>query len=323
MRYGSSPNVSSTRPQRRSRAMQSTGENVHLKPVLVASTAVIRAIRRAFSGLQLHATASCVPKMVAPGQKECPWMQSSASSRGMPSRVAAASSMAWPIRSGGTWSNEPTFCRVTRSSRSPWASSCMHWPTFSASVIRASRSATRTTVGRPLSWYESITSPLTRSNDNETVTPRPCARSWCYCLVSNCTTTPASTERFHGNRKGPTPGQTNGGSNVGFSLLHPVSPDAVQARWRGGWWRGSRSLLQQVAYWHDQRLSGHPARYRQQRSGRQGPHRRQRRHPVRRGLPVGSPDHVQPVLADSCLAGQQQRHADPVRVAAALEHPDR
>src|SRR5664280_2173239 len=69
MRYGSSPNVSSTRPQRRSRAMHSTGEKVHLKPVLVASTAVIRAIRRAFSGFQLQATASCVPKIVAPGQQ--------------------------------------------------------------------------------------------------------------------------------------------------------------------------------------------------------------------------------------------------------------
>jgi hypothetical protein len=53
----------------------------------------------------------------------------------------------------------------------------------------------------PLSWYASITSPLTRSVDNETVTARLDTVTWCYCLVSNCTTRTASMERIHGNRK--------------------------------------------------------------------------------------------------------------------------
>src|SRR5664280_1951747 len=93
------------------------------------------------------------------------------------------------------------------------------------------------------------------------------------------------------------PGRTNGGSNVGFSILHPVSPDAVQGQWCGGWWGGSRSLFHEVGQRHGQQLGGHPAGHRQQRPGRQGPHRRQRRHPVRRGLPVGPPTTYNPFSA--------------------------
>ena len=52
MRNGSSPNVSSTRPQRRSRVMHSTGEKVQWMPVADTSTAVTRATCSTSSGSQ-------------------------------------------------------------------------------------------------------------------------------------------------------------------------------------------------------------------------------------------------------------------------------
>ena len=75
---------------------------------------------------------SCVGKIVAPSQKECPWMQSSATSSGICSRVCAVSSCAWRTRSGDVCRIDPT-CRLrTRSSTPPWAFSCIIWPTFSS-----------------------------------------------------------------------------------------------------------------------------------------------------------------------------------------------
>jgi len=60
MRNGSSPNVSPTRPQRRSRAMHSTGENVQWMPVTATSSAVARATRSTSAGSQDAAMPSCV-----------------------------------------------------------------------------------------------------------------------------------------------------------------------------------------------------------------------------------------------------------------------
>ncbi len=68
----------SIRPQRRSRAMHSTGENVQWMPVAATSSAVARATRSISSASHDAAMPSWVGKIVAPGQNECPWMQSSA-----------------------------------------------------------------------------------------------------------------------------------------------------------------------------------------------------------------------------------------------------
>lgn len=69
MSMGSSPKVSSTRPQRVSRAMHSTGENVQCTPVEETSSRCTAAASTAF-GSQLNAMPSWEGKIVAPGQKE-------------------------------------------------------------------------------------------------------------------------------------------------------------------------------------------------------------------------------------------------------------
>ena len=71
--------------------MHSTGEKVQCSPVAAISTAAARAPRSTRSGSQVQAMPSWVGKIVAPGQKECPWMQSSAISSGICSRVFATS----------------------------------------------------------------------------------------------------------------------------------------------------------------------------------------------------------------------------------------
>ncbi len=99
--------------------MHSTGEKVQCRPVAATSTAVARAIRSTRPASHEHAIASCVGKIVAPGQNEWPWMASSPVSSGMPSRVRAARSMARTIRSGEACRIEPTSLRETRSSSPP------------------------------------------------------------------------------------------------------------------------------------------------------------------------------------------------------------
>ena len=133
--------------------MQSTGENVQWMPVAATSTAVARAARSSRSASQVAAMPSCVGKIVAPSQKECPWMQSSAMSSGICSRVCAVSSCACRTRSGDVCRIDPT-CRLrTRSSTPSLALSCIICPTFSSSVMRPTRSATRSATGRAGSWY--------------------------------------------------------------------------------------------------------------------------------------------------------------------------
>ncbi|CPU64439.1 Uncharacterised protein [Mycobacteroides abscessus] len=147
MRNGSSPNVSSTRPQRRSRAMQSTGEKVQWTPVAATSTAVARATCSTSAGSHVAAMPSCVGKIVAPTQNEWPWMQSSASSRGMRSRVRPVSSCAARTFSGEVCSSEPACFSSTAGPTPSRASSWSIWPTFSGSVMRARRSSTRSATG--------------------------------------------------------------------------------------------------------------------------------------------------------------------------------
>ena len=67
--------------------MHSTGEKVQWMPVADTSTAVARATCSTSSGSQEAAMPSWVGKIVAPSQKEWPWMQSSPTSSGMPRRV--------------------------------------------------------------------------------------------------------------------------------------------------------------------------------------------------------------------------------------------
>ena len=143
MSQGSSPKVSSTRPQRVSRAMHSTGEKVQPIPVAATSRAVARAASRTRSGSQVQAWASWLGKIVAPCQKEWPWMQSSATSNGMPSRVSRARVMQWSMRSWSVCRIEPTGTASSTGSGSEKTGSWVIWPTFSAGVIRPSRSETR------------------------------------------------------------------------------------------------------------------------------------------------------------------------------------
>ena len=133
--------------------MQSTGEKVQWTPVAETSTAVTRAARSTRSGSHEHAMPSWVGKIVAPGQNEWPWMQSSAVSSGMPSRVCSARAMASSIRSGEVCRIEPASFVWTMSSRSPRASSWSIWPTFSGSVIRPMRSSRRSSTGSDASRY--------------------------------------------------------------------------------------------------------------------------------------------------------------------------
>nr|WP_033430173.1 hypothetical protein [Saccharothrix syringae] len=128
--------------------MHSTGENVQCTPVAATSTAVARATRSTRSASQVAAMPSWVGKIVAPSWKEWPWMQSSATSSGMRRRVRAVSAWARSTRSGEVCRIEPACLRSTWSSRSSRASNCIICPTFSGRVMRPSRSATRSGIGR-------------------------------------------------------------------------------------------------------------------------------------------------------------------------------
>jgi len=127
--------------------MHRTGEKVQWMPVAATSTAVARATRSSRSGSQEAAIASWVGKIVAPSQKECPWIASSATSSGMRSRERAVSSWASRTASGEACRIEPA-CIAMASSTPSRALSCIICPTFSGSVIRARRSATRWATGR-------------------------------------------------------------------------------------------------------------------------------------------------------------------------------
>ena len=117
-------------------------------PVGAISSAVTRPTRSRSSGLQLAAMASCVGKMLAPFQNEWPWMPSSPMSSGIPRRFFAARSIARPIFAPRMCSSAPG-CRVlTKERSSPRASSISSWPTFSSSVMRETRSATRSSTER-------------------------------------------------------------------------------------------------------------------------------------------------------------------------------
>ena len=133
MRNGSSPKVSLTRPQRRSRAMHSTGEKVQWMPVAATSTAVARATRSSRSGSHVAAMPSCVGKIVAPSPERVavdavladeqrdpqPRLRRQLGLRARRARATCAGS-----------SRRATSARW--SSTSSRASSCIICPTFSA-----------------------------------------------------------------------------------------------------------------------------------------------------------------------------------------------
>jgi len=93
--------------------MHSTGEKVQWMPVAAASTAVMRAACSTNPGFQDAAIPSWVGKMVAPFQKEWPWMQSSPTSSGIRKRVCCTSRCARITRSGEVCRIDPTFTRST------------------------------------------------------------------------------------------------------------------------------------------------------------------------------------------------------------------
>ena len=87
MRYGSSPNVSSTRPHRMSRGRHSTGLKTWCPPVTATSFAVTAATSRKSAVSHDDDIASGVGKTVVPGKNACPCIASHSNMSGMRSRV--------------------------------------------------------------------------------------------------------------------------------------------------------------------------------------------------------------------------------------------
>ena len=149
MSSGSSPKVSFTRPQRKSRAMHSTGEKVQAQPVPLISRAVARATAVQSASSHEQESASCVGNIVALYSIECPWMASMPTRSGMPRRVSStASCMYCEISSSTPQRIEPRHCSLTALCRSKKTGSWFIWPIFSSMVMRLIRSATRASTGR-------------------------------------------------------------------------------------------------------------------------------------------------------------------------------
>jgi len=115
------------------------------------SVAATRAARSTSAGSHEQAMPSWVGNTVAPGQNAWPWMQSSAMSSGMRSRVVSTMAIASRMRAGEACSSEPAVRVSTASARSSRASSCSICPTFSVRLIRRTRSSTRSPIGRAAS----------------------------------------------------------------------------------------------------------------------------------------------------------------------------
>lgn len=144
IRYESSPNVSLTRPQRRSRAMHSTGENVQWTPVAATSTALTRATCSARPRSQVPAMPNWVGKIVAPSQNECPWMQSSPTSNGIPSRVCSTFSSAVIRRSRSATRSATAAWALWKSVTGVTSKACHHrWGRSTAHAQRLTRLCTK------------------------------------------------------------------------------------------------------------------------------------------------------------------------------------
>ena len=149
MSMGSSPKVSSTRPQRVSRAMHSTGENVQCTPVEETSSAVARPAASTASGpsstpCRAGRGRSCAgPEGVAVDAVVADDEWDAETGLGVHGFDGARQVLGAGVQDGAT-------CLFTMSSsRSPpRASSCIIWPTFSSRVMRESRSAMRSEAGR-------------------------------------------------------------------------------------------------------------------------------------------------------------------------------
>jgi hypothetical protein len=145
------------RPHRSSRATHTHGEKFHCGPDARVSIAVMWPILSSSRGSRVAPSPMLCGKTVAPRRLPCPCTASTPYSSGIPSRVSSAarwnestvSAQALGVFCAGTEpppdSTLPRAYVVTRlgsaatSARSAW----VIWPTFSASVIRPSRSATR------------------------------------------------------------------------------------------------------------------------------------------------------------------------------------
>ena len=173
-RYGSSPNVSSTRPHRGSRATSTTGVSAWCVPLVRASAAVIAYSDSTSSGLNV------APRPIGcendvPSRAACPCRHSSWNTTGMPNRdssmkkrwIALVSSAICRAFNPGPASLGlptcprpfpcPKLARALATSKRPSASTsvaafCCHThricAAFSSSVILARRSATRCSAGR-------------------------------------------------------------------------------------------------------------------------------------------------------------------------------
>src|SRR6476659_1160049 len=148
-RYGSSPEPSTMRPHRGSRAMSTMGANVQWRPFAAPSAAATRAARSTAAGSQLAASASGVGKIV-----RNPWITSCANSSGI---FARDCSMATRCRFRVTSAPEvprndpmrPALMSAVLASGScgpvtaALSTFCVSWPSFSSSVRPTSTESTK------------------------------------------------------------------------------------------------------------------------------------------------------------------------------------
>ncbi|VXD00821.1 conserved hypothetical protein [Sphingomonas sp. 8AM] len=159
----SSPDPSTARPQRASRAMSTIGAKVQSIPDADASTAAARAVRRASSGSKLAASASGTGKTV-----RSPWMTSAANSSGIFSRerrtasvcIRRAISAPLPLNTPVSSPRRTIFSCASKLDAAPAglseiaappaqaAASRLSCPAFSVSVIRGISASTEAGRGR-------------------------------------------------------------------------------------------------------------------------------------------------------------------------------
>ena len=134
-RCTSSPNPSTTRPQRGSRETSIIGENVQVTPPERASRAAVRASCSTMAGSKDAACPSGTGAIV-----RCPWITSSPIRIGMPSRVFSTASRCSAFEAtadcGQNIDPIPSRTRAAASSRFGRKMICS-WPSFSAGVICA------------------------------------------------------------------------------------------------------------------------------------------------------------------------------------------
>ena len=150
VRCTSSPKPSTTRPQRGSRDTSTMGEKVQVTPPERASAAARAARSRTRAGSKLADCASGTGAIV-----RCPWITSSPTRTGMPSRVSSTatrcSSLTAAAERGQKTEPMPSRMSCAASSRAGRNTICS-CPSFSARVISASSRVTLSVcIGSPAS----------------------------------------------------------------------------------------------------------------------------------------------------------------------------